>query len=217
MVSGLSNCAELSNLKRSLTEQVKNFLTATTDIFRPPYGRHTERVPRTNVFAGSVNNATYLMDETGNRRFWPVRCRTLNIAALARDRDQLWAEAYARFKNGDPWWLESKELEKLATEEQEQRYEEGVWDNVIQCWLEDPRVRRGFDPESEPFDSEIGRVTITDVLLHAIGKELKNHTQVDKLQVARCLTHIGWERKQVRIRERRVWCYVASGSPEVQT
>ena len=96
--------AELANIRRSLTEKVKAFLTATRDHFRPPYARRAIDVPRTNIFSGSVNDATPFTDETGNRRFWPVRCGTIDITALERDRDQLWAEAMQRYNKKNPWW-----------------------------------------------------------------------------------------------------------------
>jgi predicted P-loop ATPase len=187
--------AELASIKRSLTEKVKSFLTATSDHFRPPYGRRTIHVPRSNVFAGSVNDATPFTDETGNRRFWPVRCGAIDIDALARDRDQLWAGALNLYRAGEHWWLDSDELNQLASDEQEARYEPGVWDETILTWLEDPTRRNDWDHVAKhelpitPFNSTRDAVTITDVLVHAVGKKL------DRTQVARCLTHAGWHKR----------------------
>ena len=190
--------SELVSMRRAEIEKVKAFLTARTDHFRPPYGRRAVDVPRQNVFAASTNDAQPFVDASGNRRFWPVRCGQIDADGIRRDRDQLWAEAYQRFNQGDCWWLNTTELNLLAEEEQEQRYEEGVWDNFILNWTEDP-VQRSVISSLTPWDgSEPGKVTISDVLVHAIGKDKDRLTQADRNQVVRCLTHHGWKVKQER-------------------
>jgi len=192
--------SELGALRRSEIERWKAFLTARVDHFRQPYGRRTEAVPRSCVFAATTNDDTPFSDSTGNRRFWPVRCGTINIEALTRDRDQLWAEAYARYQQGEVWWLDTAELNNAAAAEQDERYEEGVWDSLILDWVKDPVQRHDPAQESpiplEPYESDATRVTITDVLVHCIGKSLDKHSQADRNQVARCLRRAGWIRRQ---------------------
>lgn len=205
--------SELATVRRGELEKVKAFLTARIDHFRMPYGRVSEAVPRSCVFAASVNDQTPFTDPTGNRRFWPVRCGTIDIGALKRDRDQLWAEAYARFKAGEVWWLNTAELNQFATAEQDERYDEGVWDSVILDWIDQPKQRsdfgQGVTMPIEPFDSDETRVTVTDVLVHAIGKPLDRLTQGDRMQVVRCLVHAGWKRDQAgKGPKRGKWFYV---------
>jgi putative DNA primase/helicase len=204
---------ELDRVRRGELERVKAFLSARTDHFRVPYARRAEDVPRSCVFAASTNDQTPFTDETGNRRFWPVRCGQIQVERLTEDRDQLWAEAYARYKQHPVWWLDSEELNAAAMREQEQRYDSGVWDEVILDWLDDPKQRDETDGGAqlpiEPFDSDCTRVTITDILIHAVGKPLDRCTQADRNQVARCLIHAGWQRKQERKRgpNRGKWFY----------
>jgi predicted P-loop ATPase len=127
--------AERDAIGRAEVSRIKAFLTRTTDRFRPPYGRYTVEVPRQCVFAGTVNPDTYLRDETGNRRFWPLRCGTIDIAVLARDRDQLWAEAVHRFREGAIWWIDDPALLAEAREEWDRRYQSDAWDDLIEHWL----------------------------------------------------------------------------------
>jgi predicted P-loop ATPase len=206
--------AELDAIRRTAqVERVKSFLTSPTDFFRPPYERICKHVPRTNVFAASTNATTYLADETGNRRFWPVKCGTINIDKLKEDRDQLWAEARARYLEGKTWWLEKDDLEKLAATEQDDRYEPGRWDNEIVSWISNPTKRTESNssgnykiPTAAPFDSEPGRVTISDILVHCVGKPLEMITKNDQNDVARCLRHYGWvSRKRGNGDQRRAW------------
>jgi predicted P-loop ATPase len=206
--------AELDKVRRGQLERVKAFLTARIDNFRLPYGRISEAVPRSCVFAATVNDETPLTDETGGRRFWPVGCGTIDIEALERDRDQLWAEAYQRYYDGAVWWLDSAELNTLAAEEQDKRYEPGVWDDIILEWIEEPR--QGYETDGAnlpltPFDSKPRRVTVTDILIHGIRKPLDRLTQNDRMQVVRCLVHAGWKRWQSGEKAHRGrWFYVPS-------
>jgi predicted P-loop ATPase len=92
--------SELDSLSHADVARIKAFISRTTDRFRPPYGMRLVESLRQCVFAGTVNHGSYLRDETGGRRFWPVSCGRIDIESLARDRDQLWAEAKARFESG---------------------------------------------------------------------------------------------------------------------
>jgi putative DNA primase/helicase len=208
---------ELDRVRRGELESVKAFLTARTDHFRVPYGRRAEDVPRSCVFAASTNDQTPLTDETGNRRFWPVECGTINIDALSRDRDQLWAEAYKCYCEHAPWWLDTQELHDAAAGEQEKRYDPGVWDDTILTWIDDPKQRYETDGGAQlpidPFKSSTERVTISDILIHAIGKSLDRCTQADRNAVARCLIHDGWKRGRLRRGpDRGQWFYVRPGA-----
>ena len=98
-------------------------MSRTTDRFRPPYGMRLVESPRQCVFAGTVNHSSYLRDETGGRRFWPVVCGQIDVDALVRDRDHLWAEAKTRFESGSVWWLDTFDLVQLASDQQDARYE----------------------------------------------------------------------------------------------
>jgi putative DNA primase/helicase len=205
--------SEMDRVRRGDLERVKAFLTARSDHFRPPYGRRAEDVPRQCVFAASVNDDTPFTDSTGNRRFWPVRCGTIDVDSLTRDRDQLWAEAYKEYKNGSVWWLDSQSLIDAAKQEQDDRYSPGVWDDLILAWVENPTQRFETDGAAElpvtPFDSTKDRVTVADILVHAIGKPIDRCTQADHNQVSACLRHNGWKRKQSGRGELRgKWGYV---------
>src|SRR5438477_8360578 len=92
-------------------------------------------MPRECIFAGMVNHETYLKDETGGRRFWPFAVGRIDIDALRRDREQLWAEARERFHARDSWWLDNDDLVQSATQEVEARYEGDPWDEKIAAFV----------------------------------------------------------------------------------
>jgi predicted P-loop ATPase len=194
--------AELDAIGRAEVSRIKSFLTRTVDRYRPPYERYVVDVPRQCVFAGSVNPDTYLRDETGNRRFWPIRCGRIELDALARDRDQLWAEAIAVYQRGGIWWLDNQELIALAKVEQDERYQTDAWDGVIDRWLafEKRRVNHGYGAYEDWREEEIRRpealtdVSVAEILQHAIGTEPGRWTRSDQMRVGAYLKTCGWER-----------------------
>jgi predicted P-loop ATPase len=189
--------AVLDAMGRPEASRTKAFMSRSTDRFRPPYGRHLIEVPRESVFAGTVNQDTYLKDETGGRRFWPVKCGTIRIEELRRDRDQLWAEAVARFRAGEIWRIDSAEMNATAADEQQQRYDEDAWQPLIEEWVQ------GRD-----------HVTAEHILRSCIEKLSRDWTQSDKNRIARCLRAIGWTRKRAAKDEngRRPWRYIPGPS-----
>jgi predicted P-loop ATPase len=167
------------------------------------------------VFAGSVNPETYLRDETGNRRFWPVRCGSIDLDALARDRDQLWAEAVTRYREGAIWWLDEPELIASAKAEQDQRYQTDAWDARIDRWLcyERRRVNHGYGSFDDWRDEEVERsqpltdVSVGEILEGALNIEAARWTKADQMRVGAYLKTRGWERYQARKGELREWRY----------
>jgi len=184
--------AELDAMGRPEASRTKAFMSRSTDRYRPPYGRHLIEVPRESVFAGTVNHDAYLKDETGGRRFWPVRCGAIRIDELRRDRDQLWAEAVTRFRANESWWIDSAELSAAAAEEQRERYDEDAWQPLVEEWIQ------GYE-----------HVTVEQILRKCLDKQHRDWSQGDKSRVGRCLRAIGWTRKRAPKDDQghRAWRY----------
>lgn len=191
----LIELAELDALSKAESAKIKSFFTRTTERYVPKYARHPVEVPRQCVFAGTVNPDTYLKDETGNRRFWPVRCvAKIDVEALQRDRDQIWAEAVSRYKNGTAWHLDQS-LEGQARSEQDARYQADAWESLVEAFVLDRQ-----------------RVTIQQILGSALRLEHSEWGQSEQNRAARCLKRLGWERKRVRVKRSELDALGLSGS-----
>jgi len=123
---------------RSNTADIKGFITKQSDDYIPKHSNRKVKVKRQNVFALTINETSdYLMDPTGNRRWWPVRVGQIQIAELERDRDQLWAEALHALKAGERWWPATEAEEALCGAEQRQRAAEDPWEGSVRIFLQD--------------------------------------------------------------------------------
>lgn len=119
----LVEMGELTNYKKSTVEAYKNYISKQEDSFRPAYGRELMTYRRQCVFFATTNEAHFLKGDTGNRRFWIVRCdedmpEKDVFGDLPEDRDQIWAEAVVRYKAGETLYL-SKDAELKARELQQ--------------------------------------------------------------------------------------------------
>lgn len=133
----LVEVAELDAFRRTDVSRIKQFLSLRADRYRAAYGRHMKEFPRRCVFFGTSNQADFLQDTTGNRRFWPVDVG-INPHPKTVWRDlsddtinQIWAEAKARWQIGEQLYL-TGEVEKMAQEMQEQHRDADPNEQLIQ-------------------------------------------------------------------------------------
>jgi predicted P-loop ATPase len=183
--------SELDAMSRADVSRIKAFISRTTDRFRPPYGKRLIESPRSCTLWGTTNSCSYLKDETGGRRFLPVKLGLIDVDRLQADRDQLWAEAVTAYQAGEPWWLTDSQTQADAEQEQEARYTDDPWDGLVAMFIEG-RIE----------------VTIADILQGALSIDTSHWTQIDQNRVARCLLSRNWERKQRRVGGDRKWVYV---------
>jgi hypothetical protein len=126
----LYELSELAGMGRRAVEMLKNFFSKNEDSARPAYGRFRVNQPRRCIFIGTTNDSEYLQDDTGNRRFWPVRIGTIRLELLTHYRDQLWGEAAAMEASGESLTI-PEDLWGAAAEQQEQRRTQDPWDGLL--------------------------------------------------------------------------------------
>lgn len=177
--------AEFDALRRAESARIKAFLSTRIDHFRPSYGRLAEDFPRQWVGVVTINpgGTGYLRDETGGVRFWPVECavgweagRQIDCEELAKVRNQLWAEAVARYDRGEKWWLVGKSLrlahEALTDERQE----------------DDPR-----EPMVRAYINGKAWVDMHDLLLQ-LGYPTKEQDRAVQTAVGGIMKRLKWQR-----------------------
>ena len=123
--------AELDFKRKTEVETIKAFISRLTENYRPAFGREEIEVDRTCVFIGTTNSDNYLSDETGNRRFLPIKTTSIDIGNLGGHRDRLWAAAAHAYDKGEQYWLTS-EVVDLARDQAKQRLEQDPWVETIE-------------------------------------------------------------------------------------
>jgi len=184
--SWLMEMGELTATKKADIEAVKHFLSKNEDIYRVAYGKRTSRFPRQCIFFGTSNDKEFLRDKTGNRRFWPVDVGVQNsnkdiFKHLEKERDQIWAEAKMIYKKGEKLYLEGKELEEAARQQEDHSEESSKTGLILEYldtflpdnWYElDMYERRSFIEGGEFSDSIEATMLRTKVSVIEIWCEL---------------------------------------------
>jgi predicted P-loop ATPase len=118
-------------------------------------------------------------DETGGRRFWPVKTGSINVEALARDRDQLLAEAVKAYHDGEQWWPDRAFEHEYVVPEQEARFEADAWEENIADYLR-----------------TISRTTVGQVAKGALSMEAQRIGTADQRRITAAMERLGWRRER---------------------
>ncbi len=172
---------ELDQFRKAETTLIKKKLSQQTDRYRPAYLRHVVDVPRTCVFVGTTNKEQYLHDETGGRRFWPIRCEKADLDYIAENREQLFAEAVYRIEQLNATWHEMPESTAL---EQEERRETDPWEEIIKIQLNSPLCEINRQSLS---------LTINNVAKYVLNIEDNRFEIKDSRRIGRILKALGYK------------------------
>jgi predicted P-loop ATPase len=179
--------AELSGMNRRDVEHVKAMLSRQVDECRLAYDRKTTQAPRQFIMIGTTNASAYLLDDTGGRRFWPVKVADfIDCERLACDRDQLWAEAAAAEATGEPLFL-PEELRPYAKEAQASRQISHPWRERLETLL----------------DGQEG-IIVKDDIYAALGIENGRLNKAFAGEIANHLTRLGWMATRLRHPEKKL-------------
>jgi len=195
--------ADLAEIRRAEISKMKAQLSRETDRVRPAYGRALVEFPRTIVQWGTTNDHQYLRSQTGNRRTFPAPVGRIDIAALKRDRDQLWAEANCLEDIGVSITLPEK-LWAAAGIEQEKRTETDPWAdelaNISERAAHDAAMAAKVQKIDEPV--EIGYKIMADgeeriasryLMRDVLGIPIDRQTAEQGKRLGLVMRKLGWQ------------------------
>jgi hypothetical protein len=188
----LYEIADLAGMSKADVDKVKAFASRLSDRARPAYGRQRVEQPRRCTFFATTNDETYLQSQTGNRRFWPVKTGEIELAALRRDRDQLWAEAAEIEATGVPLKL-PETLWLSAATEQDKRREPDPWDEML-------ANVKGTVCDAPDGSGKEERISTTTLFKLDLNLSADKCTNAAMKRLSYCMRRLGWEKPASAIR-----------------
>jgi hypothetical protein len=128
----LVELGEMHAFSRAEVTAVKTAVSRRVDTYRAPFGRVAEDHRRQGSLIGTTNQFEWAQDPTGGRRFWPIRCGTVDLEWLVANREQLFAEAVRDIRAGLSW---HEVPQADAKAEQDARYATDLWEDAVLGWL----------------------------------------------------------------------------------
>lgn len=190
----LYEISEMGALAKAESSKQKSFLSRKYDEYRPVYGRREIRVPRKVVFAGTVNDWEWNKDPTGGRRFWPIEVSLhIDVDGLKEVRQQLFAEALARVKDGQRYWPTPDEQEKLFDKEQLKRTIHESYIDGLDEWV----AQRALEVHPE--------FTLYDAATKCLNIDAKGISRDIQTRIGNALRQLGCKRVEKRNSEHRFW------------
>ena len=106
-LDGITRKSDHANLKAHFSKDY--------DYIRRPYGVVEERIPRKSVYGATVNDNSFLVDDTGNRRYLVIEVDDIDHSHKV-DMQQYWREVHHEaIRNDTPHWLSNDEIEEQST------------------------------------------------------------------------------------------------------
>lgn len=206
---------ELSGFSKHDVQQIKAFMSRRSDRTRLAYAKRAQGYPRQCIFIGSTNDAKYLRDDTGGRRFWPVECllpedQSIDTDGLKAEVDQLWAEAthlYREMRKAQPkgmlpLYLSDGDAAAEAERLQESRRIETVEDVMagqISAWLDHPISKGdGFSDDEKVLRNA---TCLKQVWIEALGNDPRSFNAQAAQTVGRAMRLVKeWDSRGARQR-----------------
>lgn len=173
--------AEMRGLRAAEVERVKAFITRTHERWVPKYKEFAINYPRRFIMIGTTNDEEFLPMDTEHRRWLPMQTNQVDVAGIAQDREQLWAEGATRYTlEGIAW----QGLDILAMPARTEAAGVDTWTDDVASWL----AQRD---SNEP-------VRLQDVMHQAIGLDPRIINRTHELRAGRILRALGYARRNVR-------------------
>ena len=192
--------SELAGMNRAAVDDLKALLSRRTDRARMAYDRVALERGRQCILIGTTNAEEYLTDGTGNRRFWPVKVGTVNVDALERVRDQLWAEAARRQAAGESFLLKAEAASRAVEEQELRRVDDPMVDKLQACL-------------GEMRDACLSTADAWQI----VGIDPGKASQKDRQRLGAAMRQLGWMPHQQRVDggQRRWFYFIGSGARRV--
>ena len=184
--------AEMRGLRAAEVERVKAFITRTHEKWVPKYREFATNYPRRFIMVGTTNDEEFLPPDSEHRRWLPMHTAKVDVPAIRRDREQLWAEGLAQWGvDGIAW----SGLDKLAAYARAEAAGEDAWEEEVANYV------KGIQ----------GAVRLQDILVNAVGLDSRTVSRSAEMRVGRILRSLGYVRRSARVeggRYTKVWMKV---------
>ena len=170
---------EWDKFKKGDMAALKDTISTPVDSYRPLFGKHSVDHKRTCVFIATTNKRNYLLDNTGARRYWPLKTTKIFKSIIENNREQCFAEAVSRFEAGESWW--EMPIEETLQQQEERRVPD-EWESLIEEWT--------FGRDN---------FTITDIAVELFKLPLADIEHKVSHRIGECLNFLGWRSRSGRI------------------
>ncbi|NRA48218.1 MAG: virulence protein [Phaeodactylibacter sp.] len=174
--------------------EFKGLLTKNKIKVRRSYARYAEELPKICSFIASSNEAQFLHDPTGNRRFLPFEVEKIDIQSAQKiDIDQVWSQALSCFREGYIYWLEKADQVELSEYNEQFEVQSNEYETLV-TYLKPPD--EGEVPEAD--------LTNAEILAHLQDKV---SIKISAKKLGEALRKANFPRYQKRRNNRRSWVY----------